>query len=90
MKKIPLILLMSLGLGATAFAQPTGGVTMSTDPAKAAAVERHAAELKARPAPEVQAKPAAKTSTKHKHKTKAHAKQPNTSAKPAPKPVAAN
>lgn len=87
LKKIPLILLMSFGLASAAFAQTaTGGITMSTDPAKAAAVEKHAAELKARPATESQAKPAAKASTTHK--TKAHAKQPKTSAKPAATPAA--
>jgi hypothetical protein len=88
MKKIPLIILMSFGLASATFAQTTGGITMSTDPAKAAAVERHAADLKARPAaPEAQAKPTAKTTSTHK--TKAHAKQPKASAKPATKPVAA-
>jgi hypothetical protein len=88
MKQLPLIVLLSLGMASAAFAQTTGGITMSTDPAKAAAVERHAAELKARPAaPEAQAKPTAKTTSTHK--TKAHAKQPKASAKPAAKPVAA-
>lgn len=89
MKKIPLILLMSFGLASAAFAEAAGGITMSTDPAKAAAVEKHAAELKARPATETQVKPAAKASTTHM--TKSHAKQPKTkaSAKPAAKPVAA-
>lgn len=87
MKKISLILLMSVGLASAAFAQSaTSGITMSTDPAKAAAVEKHAAELKARPATESQVKPAAKTPTTHK--TKAHAKQPKASAKPAAKPLA--
>ena len=90
MKKISLILLMSLGLASAAFAQTgTGGVTMSTDPAKAAAVERHAQVLKARPAPETKAKPATKTASAHAstHKTTHHATQPHASTKAA-KPVA--
>ena len=91
MKKISLILLMSLGFASAAFAQTaTDGVTMSTDPAKAAAVERHAQELKARPAPATQAKPATKTAHAHSstHKTTHHATQPHASTKPAKKPVA--
>lgn len=87
MKAFPLIVLMSLGLASAAFAQPaTPGVTMSTDPAKIAAIERHAAELKARPAPEVQAKPTPKAPTAHK--SKSQAKQPHASAKPAAKTAA--
>jgi hypothetical protein len=67
-------------MASAAFAQSAnGGITMSTDPAKAAAIERHAQELKARPAHEMQAKPATKTSSKHK--AKPHAKQ-TSSAKP--------
>jgi len=78
---------MTLGMASAAFAQTaTSGVTMSTDPAKAAAVERHAQELKARPAQEMQAKPAAKTSSTHK--AKHQAKQPHASAEPAAKPAA--
>lgn len=90
MKKISLTLFMSLGMASAAFAQTaTGGVTMSTDPAKAAAVERHAQDLKARPASEVKAKPATKTASAHPstHKTAHHATQPHASAKAA-KPVA--
>jgi len=90
MKKISLILLMSLGLASAAFAQTgTGGVTMSTDPAKAAAVERHAQELKARPAAEVKAKPATKTASAHAstHKTAHHTTKPHASSKAA-KPFA--
>lgn len=93
MKKISLIILMSLGMASAAFAQTaTGGVTMSTDPARAAAVEKHAAELKARPAPAVQAKPAAKASTTHLAKTQTQAKpktktSSTTKAKPATKPA---
>ena len=91
MKRLSLIILMTLGMASAAFAQTaTSGVTMSTDPAKAAAVERHAQELKARPAQEMQAepavKPAAKTSSTHK--AKHQAKQPHASAEPAAKPAA--
>jgi hypothetical protein len=72
-------------MASAAFAQTaTSGITMSTDPAKAATVEKHAQELKARPAQEMQAKPAAKpaakTSSTHKAKTPAKTKQ--SSAKP--------
>lgn len=92
MKKPALILLMSLGMAAAAFAQTaTGGVTMSTDPAKAAAVERHAQELKARPAPapQARAKPAGKTSSTYAgtHKKAHHTWKPHASTKTA-KPVA--
>lgn len=84
MSKITFVLLMSLGLASGAYAQgASGGVTMSTDPAKAAAVERHAQELKARPAQEAQAKPAVKQASTQKAKPKA--KQPQTGAKPAAK-----
>ena len=90
MKKISLILLMSLGMASAAFAQTaTGGVSMSTDPAKAAAVERHAQELKARAAPEMQVKPATKKASAHAstHKTAHHTTKQHTSTKAA-KPVA--
>jgi hypothetical protein len=84
-KKISLILLMSLGMASAAFAQTaTSGITMSTDPAKAAAVEKHAQELKSRPAQEMQAKPAAKPAAKTSstHKAKTPAKTTHSSAKP--------
>jgi hypothetical protein len=87
-KKLSLIVLMSLGMASAAFAQTaTGGVTMSTDPAKIAAVEKHAQELKARPAPQAQAKPAAKhaTKTSSTHKAKPQAKTTHSSAKPVTK-----
>jgi hypothetical protein len=74
-------------MASAAFAQTAaGGITMSTDPARASAVERHALELKSRPAEAAQAKPAAKTSTTHK--AKPHAKPPHAAAKPAAKPAA--
>jgi hypothetical protein len=78
MNRIGLVLLVSLAT-AGAYAQGTSGeVTMSTDPAKAAAVESHAQELKARQANETTAKPAAthkssaKSSTHAKTHTSAH------------------
>jgi len=47
MTKFSLIVLMSLAVGAAYAQAPSGAVTMSTDPSKAAAVERHAQELQA-------------------------------------------
>ena len=85
MNRISLILLMSLAMGG-AYAQGTGGTTVSTDPAKAAAVERHAEELKARQAKEATSKPATQKST-HKQKTKA--KTPATQKSPTGKPATA-
>ena len=74
MNRIGLVLLMSLAT-AGAYAQGTsGGVTMSTDPAKAAAVESHAQELKARQANETTAKPAATHKSSAKSKSSTHAK----------------
>jgi hypothetical protein len=74
MNRIGCILLMSLATGG-AYAQGTsGGVTMSTDPAKAAAVESHAQELKAREAKETTSKPAATHKGNAKTKTSSHAK----------------
>jgi hypothetical protein len=102
MKKVPLILLMSLAMAAGVHAQTaSGGITMSTDPAKAAAVEKHAQELKARQAQPTQAKPAAKhsstkstkssksakstKSTKSSKKAQPQAKQQASGAKPVAK-----
>ena len=50
MKKLLIPLAVLLG-AAGAWAQSDNGVTVSTDPARAAAVERHAQELQSRPAP---------------------------------------
>ena len=73
MNRTGLILLMSLAT-AGAYAQgASGDVTMSTDPAKAAAVERHAEELKARQAKETTAKPAATHKSSAKSKSDTHA-----------------
>jgi len=78
------VLLLSSAVASGAFAQTSsGGITMSTDPAKAAAVEKHAQELKARPATQAQAKPAAKPSGSKK--AKAHVKPGAVAAKPAVK-----
>lgn len=74
MNRIGCILLMCLATGG-AYAQGTSdGVTMSTDPAKAAAVESHAQELKAREAKEMTSKPAATHKNSAKAKTSPHAK----------------
>ena len=86
LKKLSLILLMSLAtIGA--YAQSTGGgITTSTDPAKAAAVEKHAQELQARQSAEAKSthaathssakKTKAKTSGAHKSSTHKHGKTP--------------
>ena len=74
MNRIGLVLLVSLAT-AGAYAQGTSGeVTMSTDPAKAAAVESHAQELKAHQANETTAKPAATHKSSAKSKSSTHAK----------------
>jgi len=86
MKKISLILLMSLAAGAT-YAQGTGGgVTMSTDPAKVAAVEKHAQELRARQSKEATSKPAAAHSSTKKTKATTSTKHKSTTTKPATAP----
>jgi hypothetical protein len=101
LNKLSLILLMSLAT-AGAYAQGTsGGVTTSTDPARAAAVEKHAQELQARQSKEAATKPAAKpahastkkttgkTTTTHKssttHKSATTHKSSSTKAAKAPK-----
>ncbi len=52
MKGLALLLLASWAVGAASAQGTSGEVTMSTDPAKAAAVESHARELQARQAHE--------------------------------------
>ncbi len=82
MKNRSLIHLMCFGMASAAFAQTTtGGVTMSTDPAKIASIERHAAELKARPTPQAQAKRVAKKSTSAKTKSHTTQAKPKTKTK---------
>jgi hypothetical protein len=78
MLKTGSILLMSLAM-AGAYAQGTsGGITTSTDPAKAAAIEQHAQELKARPSHETMAEPASKHTSTSKAKANAKTKTPAT------------
>lgn len=69
MKKLILSLVVLLG-AAGAFAQSGNGVTVSTDPARAAAVERHAQELQARPAEKAVAP--AKSGKARKHSPRRH------------------
>ena len=78
MKHILSILVTTLGMAASVHAQTTGGVTMSTDPARAAAVEQHAQQIKMSQSPQVHA-PAAKShhASSHSH----HAKPKHASAK---------
>jgi hypothetical protein len=90
MSKLRLIVLASMFVATGAFAQgSSGGITTSTDPAKIAAIEKHAAELKARPTQDTQVKPAAKQSHSSKSSTKSgtksSTKSKQTSAKPAAK-----
>ena len=76
MSKFPFILAMSAFLVTGAHAQAaSGGITVSTDTAKIAAIEKHAQELKAK-----QAKPATHSATKNSqhHKTQT---PPSTKAK---------
>lgn len=63
MKKLLVTLTVLLG-AASAFAQSDSGVRVSTDPARAAAVENHAREL--------QSRPAEKPMAMHEHAPKAH------------------
>jgi hypothetical protein len=82
MNKLIPIALLSFAAASGAYAQAAGGVTMSTDPAKAAAVEKHAQELQAR-----QAQTAAPKATAAKHKVK-HATKAHAGAKTAKKTAA--
>jgi hypothetical protein len=91
MTKTTLMLIMSLAAATGAYAQgSSGGVTMSTDPAKIASVEKHAQEVKSRQVPTAQTKTTAHKSSTHKaptkssSKSKSKPKQTSTSAKPAP------
>jgi len=91
MNKTGLILLMTLGMAAGAYAQTSsGGITVSTDPAKVAAIEKHAQELKARPATTTAAaQPAATHTSSHAktHHTSSHKTKPAAKHKPAAKPA---
>jgi hypothetical protein len=85
LNKLNLILAMSLASGGV-YAQGTGaGVTTSTDPAKAAAVEQHAQELEARQSKEPASKPAAAHTGTHHSKGKTTHKS-STHKKPATEP----
>jgi hypothetical protein len=96
MNKLTFLLLTSLATG-SAYAQgSSGGITTSTDPAKAAAVEKHAQELKDRQSKEAAAKPApthastkgtkGKTTTTHKSATHPSTTHKSSSTKPAKAP----
>jgi hypothetical protein len=84
MTKLFPILLMCSALASGAFAQTAGGVTTSNDPAKVAAVEKHAQELKAQQQANAAAKPAAK-STRTAGKAMSKAKKTGSRSKPAAK-----
>jgi len=83
MKKLVPILLVCLGASG-AFAQGNkDGVTVSNDPAKAAAVEKHAQELKARGAHQQAQAPTTAKAHKTAAKSKSKPKKKPASAKPA-------
>jgi len=85
MNRTGLILLVSLAAMGSAYAQKTGGTTESTDPAKAAAVEKHAQELKARQSKETTSTAAATHSGTQKSKAKKKpATHKSSTTKPAP------
>ena len=86
MNKLGSILLMSLAMGGAHAQSVGGGITMSTDPAKAAAVENHAQELKARQSKEATSKPAATHKSTSKAKTKTPATHKPSTAEPAKPP----
>jgi hypothetical protein len=92
MTKTTLMLIISLAAATGAYAQgSSGGVTMSTDPAKIAAVEKRVQDVKASQVPTAQTKTTAKKTSTHKDpakassKSKSKPKHASTSAKPAPK-----
>jgi hypothetical protein len=80
MKKLLVTLAVLLG-AAGAFAQPNNDISVSTDPARAAAVLSHAQQLQARPAEKTMVvhSPSAKVhkhAPRHHHSKKHHAKKP--------------
>jgi len=79
--KLSVIFVMSLASGG-AYAQATSGVTTSTDPAKAAAVEKHAQEIQARQSKESTSKPAATHTSTHKTTGKTSATHKSSTDKP--------
>lgn len=84
MNRTGLILLVSLAAVGSAYAQGTGGTTVSTDPAKVAAVEKHAQELKAQQSKEATSTAAATHSSTQKAKAK---KKPATHKSSTTKPA---
>jgi hypothetical protein len=86
LNKISLILLMSLAAGGVYAQGAGGGVTSSTDPAKAAAVEQHAQELQAQQSKAATSKPAATHTSTGKKKAKTSTTHKSTTTKPATAP----
>ena len=79
MTNTSLILLMSLVAGVAHAQSAGGGVTMSTDPAKAAAVEKHAQELQTQQSKQATSKPAASHAATKKTTSKAAVSHNHTS-----------
>jgi hypothetical protein len=75
MKKLLALVVPLLG-AASAFAQTNNDITVSTDAARAAAVERHAQELQARPAEKAAVTHSSSTKT-HKHEQQPHHLKPH-------------
>ncbi|WJF91256.1 hypothetical protein QS306_06390 [Paraburkholderia bonniea] len=72
MKKVSLAVLVSFSaLAGAAYAQTDSGVTMSTDPARAAAVEQRAQELQSR---QQAAESTSEMPSQHHHKATHHKK----------------
>jgi hypothetical protein len=68
--------LLAASFGLASAATDTGGVRMSTDPARAAAVEQHARDLQTRDASSMKARSKMGASKQQKHsKNKKHHKQ---------------
>ena len=83
MNRTGLILLVSLAAVGSAYAQNTGGTTVSTDPAKVAAVEKHAQELKAQQSKETTSTAATHSSTQKTKAKKKPATHKSSTTKPA-------
>lgn len=76
MKKASLAVFVSLlALTGTAFAQASSGITESTDPQKAAEVERHAAEIQAQQQQSERTMTSGDSGTAKKASKRAHAKK---------------
>ena len=83
MNKLSLILLMSLATAGAYAAQGTsGGITTSTDPARAAAVEMHAQDIQARQAKEATREMLVKKATRAQKARKASRDRWDRPAKP--------